>query len=126
VPHALVTRAAWLSLFGQLIANTDMHPGNLSFIVCGAQVSGLAPSYDMLPAQYAGRRGHLAAVTFKPRTPSPADAAIWEEASAAALELWQRVAAHPLVSVDFRRVATQNAQAVEAYRRAGRLLPVVR
>lgn len=124
VPRALVTRAAWLSLFGQLIANTDMHPGNLSFIARGAQVSGLAPSYDMLPAQYAGRQGHLAAVTFKPPTPSPADAAIWKEASAAALELWQLVAAHPLVSAEFRRIAMQNAQAVEAYRRTALLLPV--
>ncbi len=126
VPKALVTQVAWLSLFGQLIGNTDMHPGNLSFIVRGAQVLGLAPTYDMLPAQYAGQQGHLAAVTFKSPTPSPADASIWEEASGAALELWREVAEHALVSPQFRRIATQNARAVEAYRNAGRLLPKVR
>jgi hypothetical protein len=38
-------------------ANTDMHGGNLSFTMLGSRVVGLAPVYDMLPAQYAGQQG---------------------------------------------------------------------
>ena len=120
---ALVTDIAWVELFGILIANTDMHGGNLSFIMQGSRVTSLAPIYDMLPARYAGQQGHLGEVLYQPPAPSPAFAAIWDTASAAAMDLWQRVAKHDLVSPDFRRIARQNAQLVAGFRDAARLLP---
>ncbi|MGK7521002.1 HipA domain-containing protein, partial [Salmonella enterica] len=38
--------------FGRLIANSDMHAGNLSFYYSDAPMA-LAPVYDMLPMAYA-------------------------------------------------------------------------
>ena len=124
IPSSLVADIAWLELFGRLIANTDMHPGNLSFLMSGARVLELAPVYDMLPAHYAGQQGHLRSVAFQPPAPAPAASGMWEAASRAALDFWQRVAAHSLISAEFRREARQNAQLVEGFRLDARLLPV--
>jgi hypothetical protein len=44
-----------LHAFGTLICNSDMHPGNLSFITDGDQPYELAPAYDMLPMAFAPR-----------------------------------------------------------------------
>jgi hypothetical protein len=56
--------------FGQLIANTDMHEGNLSF----RPGLTLAPVYDMLPISYAPLRGiELPARQFAPRLTLPAE-----------------------------------------------------
>jgi len=59
--------------FGQLIGNTDMHDGNLSFRPrVSAATSSLipAPAYDMLPMLYAPQRGvELPPVNFVPRLP---------------------------------------------------------
>jgi HipA-like C-terminal domain len=126
VPRPLATDVAWLELFGHLIANTDMHGGNLSFVTHGSRVVALAPVYDMLPAQYAGQHGHLGKAVFRPPVPTPALASVWEPASRAALDLWQRLANHAAVSLAFRRIAAQNAEHVESFRTAARLLPAVR
>jgi hypothetical protein len=119
----LVKQIAWLELFGRLIANTDMHGGNLSFRVKGSRVEALAPVYDMLPAHYAGQQGHLGSAVFRPPSPAPAFAGFWDPASRAALDLWLRLAKHASVSLPFRRIAAQNAELVEAFRKAARLLP---
>jgi len=39
--------------FGTLIANTDMHPGNLSFMSKGGRPFKMAPAYDMSPMAFA-------------------------------------------------------------------------
>ena len=126
IPSPLVPEVAWLELFGRLIANTDMHPGNLSFLMSGARVLDLAPVYDMLPAQYAGQQGHLRSVAFQLPVPGPAIAEFWEAASRAAIDFWQRVAAHALVSTEFRSEARHNAGLVEGFRDDARLLPAAR
>ncbi len=41
--------------FGTLIGNTDMHPGNLSFISHHGRPYQLAPAYDVLPMGFAPR-----------------------------------------------------------------------
>jgi len=123
LPRPLVTEAAWLELFGHLIANTDMHGGNLSFTMRGNRVLALAPVYDMGPAQYAGLQGHLGNVVFRPPTPTPSMATIWESVSRAALDFWGRVSQHPAITAPFRRIAGQNVTHVEAFRASARLLP---
>jgi hypothetical protein len=54
-----LTDIRWLDLFGRLIANTDMHGGNLAFFARGVGVTGLAPAYDLSPSLYAPIQGHL-------------------------------------------------------------------
>lgn len=44
-----------LHAFGTLIGNTDMHPGNLSFVTDSGRPYPLAPAYDMLPMAFAPR-----------------------------------------------------------------------
>jgi hypothetical protein len=113
----------WRELFGKLIANSDMHAGNLSFFTRGSRVLGLAPVYDMLPALYAGQSGHLGNPTFEPPAPTPDDASVWDGASQAALDFWRQVATHRLVSAGLRRIARANAGRVEAFRKLARRLP---
>ena len=56
--------------FGRLIANTDMHLGNLSFHL--EQTLRLAPAYDMLPMAYAPLAGgEVPPRDFTPALPLP-------------------------------------------------------
>lgn len=103
-------RVRWLEVFGDAIANTDMHPGNLSFWLDGTALADVAPAYDMLPMLYALRQRELVSVSFRPARPSPANADVAEEAWAAAAQFWAATAAHPDVSADFAAECARNAQ----------------
>lgn len=95
-----------LEQFGRLIANTDMHDGNLAF----RPGLTLAPAYDMLPMAYAPQRGvELVARHYQPAIPVPRERQIWLQAASAALVFWQRVAADIRISDGFRRIAADNA-----------------
>lgn len=102
-------RVEWLEAFGNLIANTDMHPGNLSFGMRGTRLAGLAPVYDMLPMFFAPRHGELPVEVYSPGTERDSfpDSAI--EAAAA---LWEQVGASPLVSDGFKRLADRQRAAL--------------
>ena len=116
-------RVRWLEVFGHLIANTDMHGGNLSFFLRGTRVLGVCPPYDMTPMFYAPRQAQLVEREFVPPTPRPSDAPVWQGAWTAAIDLWRAVAADGRVSDGFRRVAGRNAAAVEALAAVGAALP---
>jgi hypothetical protein len=105
---AILTEIRWRELFGKLIANSDMHFGNLSVFVKGTRATGLAPAYDMVPMSYAAQQAHIGEARFEPPLPSAADAAIWPTAYRAALDFWGRVACHRLVSGPFRKLARKN------------------
>jgi len=73
--------AALLWAFGQLIGNTDMHAGNLSFVTEAGRPYELAPAYDMSPMAFAPRSGGglpdaLPAVRLDARVPN----AVWRQA----------------------------------------------
>ena len=106
--------------FGQLIANTDMHDGNLSFTPQSSAASAplcLAPAYDMLPMRYAPQRGvELPSVDFVPRLPLPAEREAWQAGAAAADVFWSRAADDDRISAPFRAVCADNAQKVRAAR----------
>lgn len=116
-------RVRWLSRFGSLIGNTDMHLGNLSFFSRGARVVGLAPAYDMVPMLYAPHQGHLPARSLALAPPTALDAGIWEEVCVAASAFWRRTAEHPLVSSPFRAIANTHVGVVERMRALGAHLP---
>jgi hypothetical protein len=98
-----------LACFGQLIANSDMHDGNLSFEPASAGVR-LAPVYDMLPMRYAPRPGlELPNPDFSPRLPIPAQRHAWHDAARAALRFWQAAEADGRISDGFRAVCGSNA-----------------
>lgn len=99
----------WLETFGQLIANTDRHRGNLSFFADGIDYGrvSLAPAYDMVPMHYAPREGaRLEAIPeFVPDPPNSSNAELWLDAAEHAIRFWTRVGADDRVSRDFRRLA---------------------
>lgn len=92
--------------FGRLIANADMHDGNLSFFP-GLR---LAPAYDMLPMRYAPLRGgEVPAQQFSPALPLPSESAVWRRAALAAMTYWSRCAADERISAAFRTICAENA-----------------
>jgi len=95
-----------LWLFGQLIANTDMHDGNLAF----RPGLRLAPVYDMLPMAYAPVRGvELPHRHFVPVLPVPSERQAWLSAARAAGLFWQAASQDRRISQDFRTTCAQNA-----------------
>ena len=102
--------------FGQLIANTDMHDGNLAFQPApapGPEKPGgglqLAPVYDMLPMAYAPARGiEVPARAYVPKLPLPNDQAAWRDAALAARVFWEKAAEDPRISAGFRAVCERN------------------
>ncbi len=103
--------------FGRMIGNTDMHFGNLGFFLDDALPLQLAPSYDMLPMLYRpAANGSLVPRDYQPPTPLPAALAHWQKAAAWGVTYWQRVAQHPQISVDFRRIADDNRGRLTALR----------
>ncbi len=93
--------------FGQLIANSDMHEGNLSFLP-GLRV---APAYDMLPMLYAPVRGvELPPRSFEPALPLPAERTHWQAAATAAQQFWNDASQDNRVSAVFRDTCARNAR----------------
>jgi hypothetical protein len=104
--------------FGQLIGNTDMHDGNLSFrprMSAATSPLTLAPAYDMLPMLYAPQRGvELPPVSFVPRLPLPAEREAWRDAAAAAAQFWSQAADDARISLGFRAICTDNLDTVRS------------
>lgn len=100
-------RLVWT--YGRLIANTDMHKGNLSFVP-GLPMA-MAPVYDMLPMMYAPLGGgELPRVKYAPGLPAPREREVWLEAAVAALAFWDRAAQDGRISGEFRAVCAENRQ----------------
>ncbi len=107
--------------FGNLIANSDMHAGNLAFHPVAGRLA-LTPSYDMLPMRYApGRGDELPAPAFDPMLPLPGLEHAWRAAASAAVGFWEDCGRHELISAGFRETSRRNAERVAALReRVGR------
>ncbi|RYF78958.1 MAG: phosphatidylinositol kinase [Comamonadaceae bacterium] len=118
--QAAVQRLWW---FGRLIANSDMHAGNLAFepeVLVERGGSGglrLAPAYDMLPMRHAplpGGEVPQRAPEFS--LPLPVQRAAWLDACTAALAFWRTAAHDTRISEDFRQVCAAHAQALDRLR----------
>jgi hypothetical protein len=106
-------RIGFLWWYGRLIANTDMHLGNLSFRPRGR--FELAPAYDMLPTLYAPLpSGELPARAWDPPLPLPSQRDAWVVASAAAMQFWERAAADSRITAPFRAQCGANATRLRA------------
>lgn len=93
--------------FGRLIANSDMHAGNLSFVPRGRFV--LAPAYDMLPMLYAPLAGgEVPTREFSPAVAAPERLPLWKFAVRAALEFWRLAANDSRISSAFRAECMRN------------------
>jgi hypothetical protein len=108
--HAQINR---LWHFGRLIANSDMHEGNLAFVPgeAGQPPLSLAPAYDMLPMLYAPARGvELPQRDYAPLLPLPAERDDWLAAADAAMVFWRAAGADERISAGFRAVCKANGK----------------
>lgn len=98
-----------LEAYGELIANTDRHYGNISLLLDGDDWA-LSPAYDMLPMHYAPIGGELVPRQFPPRPlqPTAATQPEWPQALQLARTFWATAAQDPRISPDFRRIAEDN------------------
>lgn len=78
--------------FGQLIANTDRHYGNVSLLWNGKRWA-LAPCYDMLPMRFMPVQGEVPMWEWNMEEvqPSAAVLPVWEEAKELAKQFWMEV-----------------------------------
>lgn len=107
-------KVAWA--FGQLIANSDMHLGNVSVLNCGGRPFELAPIYDMLPMHFSpNSAGDLPSepyhIGFNPSVPK----ICWQTAYAAAHDFWSSVLASGVISEHFKDLARQQLQVAEQF-----------
>lgn len=102
-----------LEAYGLLIANTDRHYGNISFLLEDDDWR-LSPTYDMLPMFYAPVKGELVERDFASRKLQPTShtLAVWPQAKHLAQQFWQSVAADARVSDAFKALAQANADVV--------------
>jgi len=95
--------------FGRLIANTDMHAGNLSFYYEGDGKLRLAPVYDMLPMAFAPlRSGAMASSHMLTITPVAAGKH-WRQAYDMAEQFWALLLVNTAISAEFKAI-TQSMQ----------------
>jgi hypothetical protein len=78
-----------VATLGQLIGNTDMHFGNLSFFF---SPGGALPHRE-----------------FEPPLPVAGDLDIWRFVAGVAEAYWEEVASHPLICSEFSALAARNA-----------------
>ena len=102
-----------LDLFGELIANSDRHNGNLSFYFDDFVVGGLTPVYDMLPMLYMPQQGQILDRVFAPRPPKVSQLTHWAWARECAMEFWGRAEKDGRISKSFQRIARENRAIVE-------------
>jgi len=99
----------FLAGFGALIANTDMHLGNASFLMSDNRRLRLAPAYDMLPMWHAPVGEELPRRELRRPVPRPANADQWSAALPVARDYWSRLASERRITPGFRRIAAEHA-----------------
>lgn len=125
LPAVLEFEAQLLWWMGQLIGNSDMHLGNLSFQFdagMGNDIPSplrLSPAYDMLPMMYAPLSGgEVPQRQFIPQLPLPREAEAWKLAIAAALAFWKAASVDIRISAVFRSICQENIQQLEKVKSA--------
>lgn len=93
-----------LFCFGRLIANSDMHSGNLSFFYDTSMPLVLTPVYDMQPMAYADiDKQQAVGVTMDTDLPDY----VWYEAWLLALRFWNMLSEQANLSNSFRRISKE-------------------
>ncbi|MDX2480351.1 MAG: HipA domain-containing protein [Desulfuromusa sp.] len=101
----------WLSSFGTLIGNTDMHLGNISLIP-GETGFGLAPVYDMNPMYYQPKAGGL--LPQESLQAGPLSIKVTNDSIApVATRFWAAAQSDTRITDQFRSICQQNIGAMK-------------
>jgi hypothetical protein len=115
IPLEWATRIRFLDIFGALIANSDRHLFNVSFLSeHGTKLLDLAPVYDMCPMFYAPRGNQIVPCQFVPPIPRKRDGDLWAKALPLAMDFWGEVSNDARISKEFRHHARANKQVIES------------
>ncbi|RLB67561.1 MAG: type II toxin-antitoxin system HipA family toxinoxin YjjJ [Deltaproteobacteria bacterium] len=112
----------WLYSFGALIANTDMHFGNISLIYRRNKSFELAPAYDMLPMLFRPVNGTVPKKDFIPPGPKRDIMQQWDSALESALTFWQKAANDERLSNAFREICQESSAKLQAIQSGPRLV----
>jgi len=123
ISQEIFNKIQWLEVFGNLIANTDRHGGNLSFLVENLEVKDLAPVYDMLPMLYRPELGQVIDRNFNPQLPSPKEISVWPTAYKAACDFWRLVQKGEYITNGFKKIAKENLEILLKLENISDLLP---
>ena len=105
-------RVRWLDAFGAFIGNTDRHQYNLVFFPRGSGLH-LAPAFDQASMQYApSADGQVQWPVLAAPRASSETLDVWDEARAAAIELWESASQDARLSEGFRDLCTANRAAL--------------
>jgi hypothetical protein len=107
-----------ISWFGLLIANADMHLGNVAVQLADQRPLRLAPIYDMLPMRFRpSSNGEIVERRYEIAMPAPEQKTDWLVAAQLALDFWQRTSEEQRISDRFRPIATDALNTIERARR---------
>lgn len=109
-------RLRFMSLFGELIGNADMHLGNAGLQLADQRPFALSPAYDMLPMRFrpAASGEVVERSTQVSLLPTPELLPEWLAAAQAADVFWSRVVAVPSLSAAFAALAQGMQAALRA------------
>jgi hypothetical protein len=106
------TQRIWA--FGRLIANSDMHAGNLSFYLSDMPLR-LAPVYDMLPMAFApNSAGNMRRDPVKPQIDPVVPREVWLEMLPYARQFWLAASQNQGISESFRALSRAMASELDA------------
>lgn len=108
-----------VATFGELIANTDRHFGNLAFIDRYDGEFELAPIYDMLPMLYKPEHDQIVERVFEPPTPTTSTMQSYGRARELSESYWARCARDSRISAEFQAISTACLGALRALPRTG-------
>lgn len=99
--------------FGRLIANGDMHSGNLAFFHTSQRLT-LTPAYDMLPMSLApNSAGYMRDTIPVIELDTTVPGGIWQQALMLAQQYWQIIASSEAWSEGFRQLAEEMQRALK-------------
>lgn len=122
ISHEDADRMRWLYTFGSLIANTDMHFGNLSLIYQRNNRFDLAPAYDMLPMLFRPVDGAIPERKYTPPNPGKDNMRQWDAAMESAISFWRKASDDERISDGFREICRSILSKVKTLKGGPRLV----
>jgi hypothetical protein len=113
----------FIATFGELIANTDRHFGNLAFYDGYSGRFSLAPVYDMLPMLFAPQNDQIVARIFTPPGPTANSHRAWAPARELAERYWQALSEDLNISAGFRNTCAACLSTLKGLPRTGAYAP---
>lgn len=116
-------KLCWLSLFSDLIGNTNQHFGNVSLIPHQQDFYIISPLYGPRPTLYEPIAGEIPLRLFTPPPVRNEVSAAFPSALKAATFFWKSAAVDERISIDFRQICYENCEILKLQNQGPRLIP---